>query len=45
MDGVQAAEKMFEEEHMRMINMVTSIHLGGVGGGNRFLRAYKPPDQ
>ncbi len=35
-DAVQATGKMFEETHMRMINMVTSIHPGGVGGGNRF---------
>ncbi len=26
---------MFEEEHMHMINMVTSVHPGGVAGGNR----------
>ena len=26
-DTVQATGKMFEEEHMRMISMVTSVHL------------------
>ncbi len=34
-DADQATGKIFEEEHMRMINMVTSVHPGGVGGGNR----------
>ncbi len=34
-DAVRATRKMFEEEHMRMINVVTSIQPGGVGGGNR----------
>ncbi len=35
-DTIQAAGKKFEEEHLRMINMVTSIHPGGGGGGTRF---------
>ncbi len=35
-DAVHAIGKMFAEEHVRMINMVTSSHPGGVGGGNRF---------
>ncbi len=35
-DAVQATGKMFEEERMRMINMVTSVHLGGLGGGSRY---------
>ncbi len=34
-DAVQATGKMFEEEQIRMINVVTSMHPGGVGGGNR----------
>ncbi len=33
--AVQTTGKMFEKEHMRMINMVTSVHPGGVGGSNR----------
>ncbi len=35
-DTIQATEKMFEEEHVRMINMVTLIHPGGGGGGPGF---------
>ncbi len=27
-ETIQATGKMFEEEHLRMINMVTSIHPG-----------------
>ncbi len=27
-DAAQATGKIFEEEHMRMINMVTSVHPG-----------------
>jgi hypothetical protein len=34
-DLVQAAGNMFEEEHMRMNNMVTSVHPGGLGRGAR----------
>ncbi len=33
--AVEATGKMFKEEHMRMIKMMTSIHPGGVGGGHR----------
>ncbi len=32
---IQATGNMLEEEHL-MINMVTSIHPGGEGGGTRF---------
>ena len=35
-DAALANGKMFEEEHMRMINIVTSMHPGAVGGGIRF---------
>ncbi len=35
-DTIQATGKMFEEEHLRMTNMVTSTHPGGGGGGTRF---------
>ncbi len=35
-DAIQATGNMFEEEHFRMINRVTSIHPGGGGGGARF---------
>jgi hypothetical protein len=35
-DLAKATGRMFEQEPMRMIIMVTSIHLGGVGGGSRF---------
>ncbi len=31
-DLTKAIGKMFEEEHLRMINMVTSMHTGGLGG-------------
>ncbi len=36
-DAIQATGKMFKEEHLRMINMVSTIHTEGLGGGcNRF---------
>ncbi len=37
-DLTKAAGRMFEKEHFRMINMVTAINQGGLGGkgGNRF---------
>jgi hypothetical protein len=36
-DTIQTTGKMFEEEHLRMINMVSAINTGGSGGaGNRF---------
>ncbi len=34
---IQATRKMSEEEHLRMINMVSAMNTGGSGGGrNRF---------
>ncbi len=35
MDASQATGKMFEEEHLRMINMVSAIHTEGSGGGGK----------
>ena len=37
-DLTKAAGRMFEQEHFRMINMVSAISPGGLGGkgGNRF---------
>ena len=39
-DAIQATGKMFKEEHLRMINMVTAINPGGSGGkgGNGFTK-------
>ncbi len=35
-DMTQATGRMFEEEHLPMINMVTSTHPRGGGGSPRF---------
>ncbi len=36
-DSTKATRRMFDQEHLRMINMVSAINTGGSrGGGNRF---------
>ncbi len=37
-DLTKATGRMLGQEPMRIINMVTSIHLGEVGGGNLFTK-------
>ncbi len=37
-DPIQATGGIFEDGHLRMTNMVTSIHPGGGDGGNRFTK-------
>ncbi len=38
-DAVQATGKMFEEEHLRMISLVTAVNPGGNGASHRVNKA------